>query len=91
MESVFEIVMGILFDAAVLCLVLRLENHEGEKKNGQLFLFGSFALGFLFGMVEKFMFGGNSVAFVFYVFGFIISADYFAMIFSKKSEKNESC
>ncbi len=91
MESVFEIIMGVCFDAAVLLLILHLAKHESNEKGKYGLLFGSFAVGFLLGAVKKFAFGGSPVAFALYVFGFMISVDAFATILSKKSEKNESC
>lgn len=91
MESIFEIIMSVFFDAALLLLICHLTKHESNEKGKYCLIFGSFAIGFLIGAVEKFVFVGNPVAFALYVFGFMISVDSFAMIVSKKSEKNESC
>lgn len=91
MESVFKIIMGVLFDAAILLLFFRLTKQEGEKKDKYRFVFGSFAAGFMFAAAEEFAVSESPVAFALYVFGFIVSSDIFASTFLKKSEKNESC
>ncbi len=91
MESVFEIIMSVLFDSAVLLLILHPSDFESKKRSGKPLLFGSFALGFLFAAIETFAFGKSPAAFALFVFGFIISAEAFVVTFSKKSEKNESC
>lgn len=90
MELIFEVIMCVLFDAAMLVLVLRLCNSDKSKIKDCRLISGTFALGFLFGIVEKCLTHGSFTATVLLVLGFVLACIAFALTFSEKRKDNES-
>ena len=67
MESVvFEIIMGIFFDAGMLAMVVHAAQHIGEDTGRVRFTAAVFAIGFFLGMIAKCVVGGSYIALALY-------------------------
>ena len=63
MEAVvFEIIMGIFFDAGMLAMVVHAAQHIGEDTGRVRFTAAVFAIGFFLGMIAKCVVGGSYIA-----------------------------
>ncbi len=90
MELIFEVIMCILFDAAMLVLVLRLCSSDKPKIKDCRLISGTFALGFLFGVIKKCLTRGSFTVTVLFTLGFVLACIAFALTFSEKRKSNES-
>ena len=64
MEAVvFEIIMGIFFDAGMLAMVVHAAQHIGEDTGRVRFTAAVFAIGFFLGMIAKCVVGGSYTIF----------------------------
>ena len=81
MEAVvFEIIMGIFFDAGMLAMVVHAAQHIGEETGRVRFTAAVFAIGFFLGMIAKCVVGGSYIALALYALGFVLS--YTAVVFT---------
>lgn len=81
MEAVvFEIIMGIFFDAGMLAMVVHAAQHIGEDTGRVRFTAAVFAIGFFLGMIAKCVVGGSYIALALYALGFVLS--YTAVVFT---------
>ena len=81
MEAVvFEIIMGIFFDAGMLAMVVHTAQHIGEDTGRVRFTATVFAIGFFLGMIAKCVVGGSYIALALYALGFVLS--YTAVVFT---------
>ena len=79
MEAVvFEIIMGIFFDAGMLAM--HAAQHIGEDAGRVRFTAAVFAIGFFLGMIAKCIVGGSYIALALYALGFVLS--YTAVVFT---------
>lgn len=89
MESVLEIIMGVLLDAAMFILVLHLvKNQDGERK-GFRFAALTFAAGFALGVACKCFAGGGYAAMILYLLGFMLAYAAFLFTFPGKRKHHE--
>lgn len=92
MEAVvFEIIMGIFFDAGMLAMVVHAAQHIGEDTGRVRFTAAVFAIGFFLGMIAKCVVGGSYIALALYALGFVLS--YTAVVFTvpEKEHTYEGC
>lgn len=91
MESVvFEVIMGIFFDAGMLAMVVHLARHIDEDSGRVRFTAAVFAIGFFLGMISKCVVGGSYIVLALYALGFVLS--YTAVVFTvpEKEHAHES-
>lgn len=81
MEAViFEIIMGIFFDAGMLAMVVHQAQHIGDDSGRVRPTAAGFAVGFFLGMIAKCVVGGSYIVLALYALGFVLS--YTAVVFT---------
>lgn len=80
MQLLFEIVMCVFLDAAMLALLLTVFKAETAAKKGYRLGSGTFAVGSLCGAFAQILFGGSIAVMVLFALGFMLA--YTAFVFT---------
>lgn len=91
MELLFEIVMIVFLDAAMLFLICTVFKADETKRKSYRFLSGTLAMGFLCGVVAQIIFGRNVAMMILMYLGFILSYSSFVFTFPERGQLDESC
>lgn len=89
METIIEAIMGVMFDAAMVLLIMRLLGAEKEEKKKYRFISAVFAVGFLLGTISKCLSGGSPLTLILFALGFMLSYTAFVFTFPGKRNQNE--
>lgn len=89
METIIEAIMGIMFDAAMVLLIMRLLGAEKEEKKKHRFISAVFVVGFLLGTASKCLSGGSPLTLILFALGFMLSYTAFVFTFPGKRNQNE--
>lgn len=89
METVFEIIMDVLLDAATLFLVLHLIKIADCEKKSYRLVSGTFAVGFAFGVAAECIAKDSAAAVILYALGFMLAYTAFVFTFPEKRKHNE--
>ena len=84
MSNVFEIIMEVMFDAAMLALVVFLAFNIGKGSVKMRFTAALMSIGYLIYGADKIVSGGSYAAFVLKVLGFMLSYTAFVFTFSRE-------
>lgn len=90
MQLMFEIVMCVFLDAAMLVLALTVFREDGAKRKSNRLVSSTFSIGFLCGIFKQFLAGGNVAVMVLLALGFVLACAAFLRTFSGRNESNES-
>ncbi len=91
MELLFEVLMSVMLDAAMIVLILKLIKMPGEKRKNYRVLSGTFAAGFIFGIAAKCLFAQSHLVTILFAVGFILAYTAFVFTFPEKGQKHEGC
>lgn len=89
METIIEAIMGVMFDAAMVLLIMRLLVAEKEEKKKYRFISAVFVVGFLLGTASKCLSGGSPLTLILFALGFMLSYTAFVFTFPGKRNQNE--
>ncbi len=90
METIIEAIMGVMFDAAMVLLIMRLLGAaEKEEKKKYRFISAVFVVGFLLGTASKCLSGGSPLTLILFALGFMLSYTAFVFTFPGKRNQNE--
>lgn len=91
MELLFEVLMSVMLDAAMIVLVVQLIKMPAEKRKNYRLLSGTFAAGFVFGIAAKCLFCKNNFVAILFAVGFILAYTAFVFTFPEKRRQHEGC